>query len=93
MVAFIVLFIPGSDIFENGTILTAVFAFTVFLFVRATHPVASIHPTAINRANGTISFIGGSIAGRMILVNNRILQGTEALQFGFWDCWKKSRGT
>jgi hypothetical protein len=67
-VAFIVLFKPGSDVLENGAKLAAVVAFTVFLFVMATQPAASINPTAINRANGTISFIRDSITRRMIVI-------------------------
>jgi hypothetical protein len=67
-VALIVLFKPGSDVLENGTKLAAVVAFTVFLFVMITQPAASINPTVINRINGTISFIGGSITRRMILI-------------------------
>jgi hypothetical protein len=42
--------------------------FTVFLFVVATHPAASISPIAINKANGTIGFIEDSVTGRMILI-------------------------
>jgi hypothetical protein len=67
-VAFIVLFKPGSDELENGAKLAVVVSFTVFLFVVATQPAASINPTTINRPNGTISFIGGSIEQRMILI-------------------------
>jgi hypothetical protein len=43
-------------------------AFTVFLFVVATHPAVRIHPIAANKANGTIGFIEGSGTGRMFLI-------------------------
>jgi hypothetical protein len=42
--------------------------FTGFLFVMVTHAAASINPTTINKANGTISFIEGSVTRRMILI-------------------------
>jgi hypothetical protein len=42
--------------------------FTVFLFIVATHPAASISPIVITKANGTIRFITGSGTGRMILI-------------------------
>jgi hypothetical protein len=67
-VAFIVLFTPASDVLEKGAKLAAVVAFTVFLFVMATQPAASVNPTAINRANGKISFIGDSDIRRMIII-------------------------
>jgi len=68
---------PGSDVGEIG--------FTVSLFVVATQPAASIHPTAITRTQGTIGFIGGSIIGCMFFCDDSILQSTEALQSGFPD--------
>jgi hypothetical protein len=43
-------------------------AFTVFLFVVATHPAVRINPIAVTKANGTISFIEGSGTGRMFLI-------------------------
>jgi hypothetical protein len=43
-------------------------AFTVFLFVVATHPVARINPIAINKAHATSGFIEGSGTGGMILI-------------------------
>jgi hypothetical protein len=67
-------------------------AFTAVLFAIATQPAASINPKAINRVNGTISFIECSITGRMIFFTNSMLQGTEALQVCFLDGPVKSRG-
>jgi hypothetical protein len=65
--------------------------FMGFLFVMVIHAAASINPTTINKANGTISFIEGSVTRRMIFFNDSILQGTEALQFGFRTTKKKSK--
>jgi hypothetical protein len=41
--------------------------FKVFLFVVATQPAVRINPTAINKANGSISLIEGSVKRRLIL--------------------------
>jgi hypothetical protein len=50
--AFKVLFKPGSDAGDTGVAFMG--------FVTATQPAARINPTAINRTNGTSSFIEGS---------------------------------
>jgi len=67
-VASIVLFKPGFEVLVTGANVAAVVAFTVFLTVVATQPAANINPTAIKRANGTNSFIGGSIIRSMIFI-------------------------
>jgi hypothetical protein len=43
-------------------------AFTVFLFVVATHPAVRINPIAVTKANSTSGFIEGSDTGGMILI-------------------------
>jgi hypothetical protein len=55
------------------------------LFVKAIQPAANVNPITINRVNGTIGFIMGSVSRRMIFFNNCILLGNETLQFGFQE--------
>ena len=58
-VAFTVLFKLGTSVFEAVVLFTEVL--TVFLSVVSVQPAASINPTTITRASGTISFIRSSL--------------------------------
>jgi hypothetical protein len=69
---FSVVFKRESEVLEKGS--------SVFFFVVATQPAASIHPTAIHRAQGTRRFIRDSITRRILLLDNSLSQGTEAMQ-------------
>jgi hypothetical protein len=58
-VVFAVLFTPGSGVVAVGRILIVVVVFSACFVVVVMQPAATISPTAINRENGTISFMGG----------------------------------
>jgi hypothetical protein len=69
---FSVVFKRESEALEEGS--------SLFFVVVATHPAASIHPTAIHRAQGTRRFIRDSITRRIMFLDNSLSQGTEAMQ-------------
>jgi len=83
VVVLVVLFTPICGVVTMGVILiVAEVLFSACLVVVVMQPAAMTNPTAMHRANGTISFIGILLPDVLFVFIIRILHGTAALQEG-----------